>query len=272
MSALLELSSYSRGVSPDEMTEDGVLDVRCVNTIYQYNNIHISPGTLLQSLNTSSKMQNEGPNTNSARSNEREVTDPITHLPIQIHDSTSIELEQIPPPNSDSKATEGMDKKQVNNQRHVGMEQVVRDEMTKGRWEEVDSDRTRLAVVAAVSVSIGGYSTLILSKIFGRLFGSGGSESSGVVDFLIASVGCTLLAVAAASIVLYHDTTKEETVQGNEVCIVSSSNHSLKLVPETMDETFRTRKARKHRLAQLLPRHSLANRKPCFIHRNLRHA
>ncbi|KAE9398780.1 hypothetical protein BT96DRAFT_920658 [Gymnopus androsaceus JB14] len=107
-----------------------------------------------------------------------------------------------------------MDKKEVNNQRHVGMEQVVREETSKGWWEEDTSGRTRMAVVAAVSVSIGGYSTLILSKILGRVFGSSGGL--GVIDILIGSVGCTLLALAAAFIVLRQDTKEEQKDEKEE--------------------------------------------------------
>ncbi|KAE9403534.1 hypothetical protein BT96DRAFT_990198 [Gymnopus androsaceus JB14] len=138
--------------------------------------------------------------------NGQQITDPI--LPISTHDWTNVELEQIPPPYSDSQVTEGMDKKEVNNQCHVGMEQVVWEETSKGWWEEDTSGQTCMAIVAAVSVSIGGYSTFILSKTLGRVFGSSGG--SGIINILIGSIGCTLLALAAAFIVLHQDTKEEQ--------------------------------------------------------------
>ncbi|KAF9071785.1 hypothetical protein BDP27DRAFT_458697 [Rhodocollybia butyracea] len=154
--------------------------------------------------------------------NERKVTDPITHLPVTIHDSTSIQLERIPPPYSDSKATEGLNSKEVNSQRHTGIEQVVLEETNKGWWEEDNSGRTRTAFITASSVSIGGYSTLILSKLLGRIFGTS-SEGFSVLDLFIGSVGCTLLAVVAAFLILHHDT--EDVKKHDEV------NCSLSFMP-----------------------------------------
>ncbi|KAJ4482616.1 meiotically up-regulated 190 protein, partial [Lentinula aciculospora] len=146
-----------------------------------------------------------------ATPNEREVTDPITHFPITIHDNTSIELEQISPPRSDSKATEGMSNEETNKQRHIGLEQVVREETNKGWWEEDNHDRTRTAIVAGLSVSVGVYSTLILLKILGRVFGTSSSvHGFGILDIFIASVACTLLSMTAGFVVLRYETRDEK--------------------------------------------------------------
>ncbi|KAJ3729532.1 hypothetical protein C8R42DRAFT_652269 [Lentinula raphanica] len=158
----------------------------------------------------------DGNTEDNATANKREVTDPITHFPITIHDHTSIELDQIPPPRSDSKATEGMSDEKTDSQRHSGIERVVWEEINKGRWEEDNRDRTRIAVVVALSVSIGGYSTLILSRILSSGFGNGSSEQSlGILNIFVASVACTVLALVAGFVVLRYDAKDEGSHEEN---------------------------------------------------------
>ncbi|KAH7878188.1 uncharacterized protein C8R40DRAFT_830132 [Lentinula edodes] len=145
-----------------------------------------------------------------ATANGREVTDPITHFPVTIHDNTSIELEQIPPSRSDSKATEDMTTEETDQQRHTEMERVVWEETNKGWWEEPNHNRTRTALVVAISVSIGGYTTLIISKILPRISTrSTSGEGFGILDIYIGVVAYTLLAIAAGFLVLRYETKDE---------------------------------------------------------------
>lgn len=153
-----------------------------------------------------------------ATANGREVTDPITHFPVTIHDNTSIELEQIPPSRSDSKATEDMTAEETDQQQHTEMERVVWEETNKGWWEEPNHNRTRTALVVAISVSIGGYTTLIISKILPRICTrSTSGEGFGILDIYIGVVAYTLLAIAAGFLVLRYETKGENNNNQQEV-------------------------------------------------------
>ncbi|KAF5380786.1 hypothetical protein D9757_007109 [Collybiopsis confluens] len=142
----------------------------------------------------------------SGQANGREVVDPITHQPITIHDNTSIGLEQIPPPRTDSKASEGIENKDANQNWHAGLEQVIWNETHKGWWAEDDSDRNQTAITVAISVCMGGFLTLVLSKILSTVFGGG---SSSLLDIMIGTVVCTLLTVTAAYIIMRRDGRRE---------------------------------------------------------------
>ncbi|EEB90319.1 hypothetical protein MPER_11488, partial [Moniliophthora perniciosa FA553] len=138
-----------------------------------------------------------------SKQNEREVTDPVTHLPIKIHDATSVELEQIPPPSS-SEAKAAEDKQEDTQQHHDGMEDVVKEEMSKGWWEDVITERrkrTQVAVVAAAGAAVGGILSLLLSRLLGSLFGVTGGFIW--TDLLIGSVGSLALALGIGGTVFY---------------------------------------------------------------------
>ncbi|ESK94680.1 meiotically up-regulated 190 protein [Moniliophthora roreri MCA 2997] len=152
---------------------------------------------------------------NNSKQNEREVTDPVTHLPIKIHDTTSVELEQIPPPSS-SEVKAAEDKQEDTQKHHDGMEDVVKEEMSKGWWEDVNTERrkrTQAAVIAAVGAAVGGTLSLSLSRLLGSLFGVTGGFIW--TDLLIGSVGSFALALGIGGTVFYwgqYEKTKDKLV------------------------------------------------------------
>ncbi|KAK7050938.1 hypothetical protein VNI00_005050 [Paramarasmius palmivorus] len=139
----------------------------------------------------------------SSKPNEREVTDPVTHLPVTIHDTTSVELEQIPPP-STSEAKNTKDDQGGTQEHHDGMEDVMEEELNKGWWEDVNTEkrkRTQAAVLVAGSAAIGGTLSLSVSRLLGGLFGATG----GLIwtDLLIGSVGSVALGLGLGGLVFY---------------------------------------------------------------------
>lgn len=129
-----------------------------------------------------------------SKSNEREVTDPVTHLPLMIHDNTSVELAQIPS-SEPGDTNERQNITKVSNERHAGMENLIREEMTKGWWNDPEENegrrRIECAIVAAVAAGIGGTGTLAISWIMG-------GSKTGWCNLLVANFGSGLLAILAA--------------------------------------------------------------------------
>ncbi len=75
------------------------------------------------------------------KNKEREVTDPVTHLPLIIHDGDAAELERIPPPLDSSetkKANEihGANSQEDSNVRHSEVETVVQETLHRNWWED----------------------------------------------------------------------------------------------------------------------------------------
>lgn len=136
--------------------------------------------------------------------NEREVTDPITHLPIMIHDNTSVELEQIPPHPSREKDPEGQHpgSEQGSKQQHAAMEQVVTDETHRGRWsnpgDAENKMKTRAAFIAAVSASVGSTGGLVLLWLWSKFVGR---STFGLFELFIGIVGCSVLAIGVGACV-----------------------------------------------------------------------
>ncbi|TRM62429.1 hypothetical protein BD626DRAFT_499201 [Schizophyllum amplum] len=155
----------------------------------------------------------------SSSGNEREVTDPVTHLPLNIHDQTRVQLEQIPPPldqfaQYDQKNLQQMlaqyDQKnlqqmlaQASAGRHMAMEELIRDEIGKGWWEDPSKrkskQRIRLALVAAAASAAGGASSLLTYTIVRRLSGSSW------LGMLISIIASCISPVAAIACVLALD-------------------------------------------------------------------
>jgi hypothetical protein len=104
---------------------------------------------------------------------EREVTDPVTHLPIKIHDFTNKDLgntpENLPPPRTDSglDETEVLDHAKTQGRTHKSMESLFPSPDYDAVGKQVAKLQTTgltigLAVVLATMVGI-----LVLEKLFG---------------------------------------------------------------------------------------------------------
>lgn len=123
----------------------------------------------------------------SSKTNEREVTDPITHLPLTIHDTDAVELEKIPPPPTAIQekkldAQRGSNSKEDTNARHVDMESVVREVLDANWWEDPIGDQRRariqISLVAAGTATVGAFSMVVLWSYFGSPVGGQGSGVS----------------------------------------------------------------------------------------------
>ncbi|KAF5343509.1 hypothetical protein D9756_011603 [Leucocoprinus leucothites] len=104
----------------------------------------------------------------SHRNNEREVIDPITHLPLIIHDITDVELEQIPPPLSTAEERQrasapvthqhayGFESPRTveTNLNHDKTSRLVYDLTHKGWWTDPGVDLERFRVQAAVVAEV----------------------------------------------------------------------------------------------------------------------
>jgi len=154
--------------------------------------------------------------TNPKKHNEHEVTDPITHLPLTIHDADNVELERIPPPPSFSekmiREKSGADMKEETNARHSDMEDAV-EEIVHGNWWEDpigDQRRTRMQTsgVAAVSAALGAFGSLLLWSFIDKLLGSGGGGRTSWIGFFFAPFACCFLGLgvgaAAMSLGIYQ--------------------------------------------------------------------
>lgn len=90
--------------------------------------------------------------------NARDVTDPVTHIPITIYDATDQELERIPPPPAtpQEQPPEQRERKTDSDRRHDEMNRLVEAE-TDGRWVDVEErmqqSRLRAAVIAGAAAA-----------------------------------------------------------------------------------------------------------------------
>lgn len=118
---------------------------------------------------------------------EREVTDPVTHLPITIHDATDVELECIPPPPSTPQLQpeEEDAQKLDSDKRHKAMEDLVEKE-TDGRWVDTDERERKTAFVAGAVATFG---ALVL---FACTLAAAGRQGIwfGFVEVTIGVFGC----------------------------------------------------------------------------------
>ncbi|KAF8199670.1 meiotically up-regulated 190 protein [Pholiota molesta] len=141
----------------------------------------------------------------SSKANEREVTDPITHLPLTIHDTDAVELERIPPPPTATQekkldAQRGSNSKEDTNARHVDMESVVRQVLDANWWEDPIGDQRRariqISLVAAGAATVGAFSMVVLWSSFGSAFGGQGSGVS-LWSFISMLVLCCILGLSS---------------------------------------------------------------------------
>ncbi|KAJ8516371.1 hypothetical protein ONZ45_g6327 [Pleurotus djamor] len=136
---------------------------------------------------------------NPTTQNEREVTDPITHLPVAIHDFTEIELEKIPPPNSQpdqppsnllpNQQTDGKrtalersdsERDRANRERHTTLDEMLIRETTLGRWVDPRDTKSRMTVHTAIVASVAAFCAAFASVSSSYLWH--GRESSKSVE------------------------------------------------------------------------------------------
>ncbi|TFK23531.1 hypothetical protein FA15DRAFT_705421 [Coprinopsis marcescibilis] len=153
--------------------------------------------------------------------NEREVADPITHLPIRIHDATDIELEKIPPPTSTADAKKG--KTDPNHPRRPAraasnvdlMDELMREEFW---WKDPVGDqrkaRLQTALVAAAVAGLVPFAFYLVYGFFRVLFGGGPS----LFTTTLVLIGCLLLSTVVAVAGLSFHLFQEEIPmkEGNE--------------------------------------------------------
>lgn len=154
------------------------------------------------------------------KSNEREVTDPVTHLPLTIHDTDAVELEQIPPPPTWSEARKqaenrGENTTEESNERHHDIEAVVREVLSGSWWEDPIGDQRRTdlrtSMVAAGAAAVGALGALISWSVICRLFG-------GWLGFLLSPIICCALGLLVGYIALrsspLHDLSQHPNTVG----------------------------------------------------------
>ncbi|KDR78890.1 hypothetical protein GALMADRAFT_244535 [Galerina marginata CBS 339.88] len=151
---------------------------------------------------------NEPGQNDHGKNNEREVTDPITHLPLTIHDADAVELQRIPPPLTASeekkhREKDGGETKQATNARHAGMEDMVRETLHGKWWEDPigDQRKTRIqtSVVAAGAATVGTLGALVLWSFFSAVLGNGGKAGLGWVGIFLAPFACCLLGLGVGA-------------------------------------------------------------------------
>ncbi|KAG6827444.1 hypothetical protein H0H92_011741 [Tricholoma furcatifolium] len=147
------------------------------------------------------------------RRNEREVTDPVTHLPLIVHDHSSGDLEEIPghllPSQSSlsSKSSDGLQRgADDSNGDHRTLSRLLREELQSSRWRlpgdtEMES-RTKIqtAVVASCVTVVVGPAGLFLLWVWSFVAGRG---SVGLIELLIGILGCFMLALVVGGCVLF---------------------------------------------------------------------
>lgn len=135
------------------------------------------------------------------KNNEREVTDPVTHLPLIIHDGDAAELERIPPPLSSLEAKKaeedrGAHSQEDSNARHNDVETVVRETLHRNWWEDPIGDQRKtkiqIGLFAAVAASLGAFGALFMWSAVSKIFGTHGSISSWLGLLLLPFVCCSL--------------------------------------------------------------------------------
>ncbi|KAG6871564.1 hypothetical protein C0995_003051, partial [Termitomyces sp. Mi166 len=145
------------------------------------------------------------------RKNEREVTDPVTHLPLLVHDHADEELDEIP-----SHPTKAQDKlspehheehNQLNsNERHVSLERVLEEELRRGRWclpgdSEVESKtKIQTAIVATLVTAVGGPAGLVALWVWSKFLGRPGF---GILELFAGVCGSLVLALIVGACVLF---------------------------------------------------------------------
>lgn len=161
------------------------------------------------------------PSTTAATSStDREVTDPITHLPVRIHDYTEVDLEEIPPPNvQDDEPLPGhptnrkdeQRKVQANNKRHASLDDALLSETRIGKWVDPRDTKSRMAVHTALVAGVAAFFAALFSVLLSNLY-HGRMASPARTTWLASALASTLslslqilgCAVVAAVVVVVY--------------------------------------------------------------------
>ncbi|KAH8835048.1 hypothetical protein DL96DRAFT_1729312 [Flagelloscypha sp. PMI_526] len=104
--------------------------------------------------------------------NERQVTDPVTHLPVTVWDLTSIDLERIPPTlfsdHDDSESRSISELAEESNKQHANTAKLVHNDISRGFWPNTpaEENRARLgkAMVAGSAAALGSVMSRFVSR------------------------------------------------------------------------------------------------------------
>ncbi|KAG5722012.1 Meiotically up-regulated gene 190 protein [Termitomyces sp. T112] len=149
------------------------------------------------------------PNLLRQRKNEREVTDPVTHLPLVVHDH--VELDEVP--SHPTKTQDGLSPEHHNEHspvdshvRHVSLERVLDEELRRGRWRlpgdsEVESKtKIQTAIVATIVTAAGGPAGLVALWVWSKFLGRPGF---GMLELFAGVSGSLVLALMVGICVLF---------------------------------------------------------------------
>ena len=155
-------------------------------------------------------MPDSDQSTNDER-NERQVLDPVAHLPVLVHDSTNEELRAVRIPHLTDQNAQSMIRDVMGG--------VVWQEADSGRWKDVSVNKAKMqiAMFTALAVCAGSTVTLWLFCLLGR------GWPYGWLDLFRACLICSLVALASgAAILLVKHPALQPHPQDNtnpEVCI-----------------------------------------------------
>ncbi|KAF8656951.1 hypothetical protein AX16_002306 [Volvariella volvacea WC 439] len=142
---------------------------------------------------------------NEKGTSSREVTDPITHLPITITDHTSIELERVFPSSvagAEGSPEETRDEQEQSQKRHDSLDRLLQDETRRRRWyspvEFESKFKTNSALAAGLGAGLGAIGSLLFLAIIGK--------TAGFVSVVCALLNCIALAfITTAGVARYWD-------------------------------------------------------------------
>ncbi|KAG6895298.1 hypothetical protein C0992_002079, partial [Termitomyces sp. T32_za158] len=144
------------------------------------------------------------------RKNEREVTDPVTHLPVVVHDHADEELDQIPAHPGKALDELSPEHHREHNQADVSsilsLERVLEEELQRGRWRlpgdsEVKSKtKIQTAIVATLVTVSGGPAGLVALWVWSKFLGRPGF---GMLELFAGVCGSLVLVVLVGACALF---------------------------------------------------------------------
>jgi hypothetical protein len=197
-------SPHADGFTTDELTTDKPNPRYCETGLQTSN----KPSEGGPSGSDSMEQQTDPVTANRKR---RQVTDPVTHLTVSIHDTTDKELERIPPPpaSPQEQPKEENARREDSDRRHDAMDNLVERE-TKGRWEDreekIQKGRVMAACVAGTA-TVGATTVMFLWALV-----VAGSEGIGLkaAEVVIGIAGCVVMGAATVVVVWIFTATQPE--------------------------------------------------------------